>query len=96
MDVPNVKRREYTLVRHELIVIFEAVINCKFVQSYMEDDDEFLHLLLDGVPKDDVKITDDVLRAQIKELEATASAQDKDVIVTIISAMGEEQAISAK
>ncbi|WVR04300.1 eukaryotic translation initiation factor 5A-1 [Kwoniella sp. DSM 27419] len=55
--------------------------------------DDFLNLMDgDGASKDDVKIPDNELG---KEIEA-AFKGDKDCMVTIISAMGEEQAISWK
>ncbi|KAH9846581.1 eukaryotic translation initiation factor 5A [Lenzites betulinus] len=56
-------------------------------------DDGFLNLMTqDGVPKDDVKVPEDDLGKQIQ-----ADFDDgKDLLITIISAMGEEQAISYK
>jgi len=56
-------------------------------------DDGFLNLMTtDGTPKDDVKVPDSDLG---KEIQA-AFDEGKDLLVTIISAMGEEQAISHK
>ncbi|TFK83867.1 eukaryotic translation initiation factor 5A [Polyporus arcularius HHB13444] len=56
-------------------------------------DDGFLNLMTqDGVPKDDVKLPDGDLGKQIKE----EFDSGKDLLVTIVSAMGEEQAISFK
>ena len=56
-------------------------------------DDGFLNLMTnDGVAKDDVKIPEGDIG---KEIEA-GFEEGKDLLVTIISAMGEEQAISYK
>ncbi|KAF7373467.1 Eukaryotic translation initiation factor 5A [Mycena sanguinolenta] len=56
-------------------------------------DDGFLNLMTqDGVAKDDVKVPEGDLG---KELQ-TGFDDGKDMLVTIISAMGEEQAISYK
>jgi len=56
-------------------------------------DDGYLNLMSsDGVTKDDVKVPDDELGKQI-EADFT---EGKDLLVTIITAMGEEQAISVK
>ncbi|TFK37671.1 initiation factor 5a [Crucibulum laeve] len=57
-------------------------------------DDGFLHLMVDGASetKDDVRLPDDAEGAQIKK----DFDDGKDILVTIISAMGEEQAISHK
>ncbi|KAF5357528.1 hypothetical protein D9757_013068 [Collybiopsis confluens] len=56
-------------------------------------DDGFLNLMTqDGVPKDDVKVPEGELGQQI----ADAFEEGKDLLVTIVSAMGEEQAISFK
>ncbi|KAI0314004.1 eukaryotic translation initiation factor 5A [Amylostereum chailletii] len=56
-------------------------------------DDGFLNLMnQDGIPKDDVKVPEGDLGKQIQ-----ADFDDgKDLLVTIVSAMGEEQAISLK
>jgi len=56
-------------------------------------DDGFLNLMTtEGVPKDDVKVPDSDLGKQIQ----ADFDEGKDLLVTIISAMGEEQAISYK
>lgn len=56
-------------------------------------DDGFLNLMSnDGTPKDDVKVPDGEIGEQI----STAFDDGKDLMVTIVSAMGEEQAISFK
>ncbi|KAF5353560.1 hypothetical protein D9756_008090 [Leucocoprinus leucothites] len=56
-------------------------------------DDGFLNLMLqDGTPKDDVKLPESDLG---KEIQA-AFDEGKDLLVTAVSAMGEEQAISFK
>jgi len=72
MDVPNVKREEYTLVNI---------------------DENYLNLMTqDGTPKDDVKVPDGDLGTQIRD----GFKEEKDLLVTIVSAMGEEQAMSFK
>ncbi|KIJ47369.1 hypothetical protein M422DRAFT_28977 [Sphaerobolus stellatus SS14] len=56
-------------------------------------DDGFLNLMTqDGTAKDDVKVPEGDLGSQIQ----TDFDDGKDLLVTIISAMGEEAAISAK
>ena len=59
----------------------------------MDIDDGFLHLLLpDGSTKEDVKLNEDDLGKQIK-----ANFEDgKELMVTIVAAMGEEAAVSFK
>lgn len=59
----------------------------------MDIDEGFLHLLLpDGSTKEDVKLLDDSLGKLIKE----AFDGGKELMVTIVAAMGEEAAISFK
>ncbi|KAI0790919.1 eukaryotic translation initiation factor 5A [Abortiporus biennis] len=56
-------------------------------------DDGFLNLMTqDGVSKDDVRVPDGDLGSQIEN----DFNEGKDLLVTIVSAMGEEQAISYK
>ncbi|KAJ7226287.1 eukaryotic translation initiation factor 5A-2 [Mycena rebaudengoi] len=56
-------------------------------------DDGFLNLMTqDGVPKDDVKIPEGDLGKEI----SSGFDDGKELLVTIVSAMGEEQAISVK
>jgi len=56
-------------------------------------DDGFLNLMnQDGASKDDVKVPDSDLGSQI----SAGFDEGKDLLVTIVSAMGEEQAISFK
>jgi translation initiation factor 5A len=56
-------------------------------------DDGFLNLMLpDGNSKDDVKVPEGELGTQIQ----AAFDDGKDLLVTIVSAMGEEQAMSFK
>lgn len=56
-------------------------------------DDGFLNLMTaDGAAKDDVKVPEGDLGKQIE----TDFNDGKDLLVTIVSAMGEEQAISVK
>jgi len=72
MDVPNIKRIEFTLVNI---------------------DDGFLNLLDgDSNQKDDVKIPEGELG---NKMEADFD-EGKDLLVTVIAAMGEEAAISYK
>ncbi|EKM74905.1 hypothetical protein AGABI1DRAFT_116660 [Agaricus bisporus var. burnettii JB137-S8] len=56
-------------------------------------DDGFMNLMTqDGTPKDDVKVPDsDIGKTMQKDFE-----DNKDLLVTIVAAMGEEQAISYK
>ncbi|KAK7441740.1 translation initiation factor eIF5A [Stygiomarasmius scandens] len=56
-------------------------------------DDGFLNLMTqDGTPKDDVKVPEGEIGEQIE----SAFNDGSDLLVTIVSAMGEEQAISFK
>lgn len=56
-------------------------------------DADFLNLIdSDGNPKDDVKVPEGDLGQQIQE----SFDAGKDLLVTIVSAMGEEQALSWK
>jgi len=56
-------------------------------------DDGFLNLMTqDGTPKDDVKVPEGDLGKQIQD----GFDDSKDLLVTIVSAMGEEAAISYK
>lgn len=62
-------------------------------QSQVNIDDGFLNLMTnDGTSKDDVKVPEGDIGKQIQgDFEA-----GKDLLVTIVSAMGEEAAISYK
>ncbi|KAI6097392.1 eukaryotic translation initiation factor 5A-2 [Pisolithus croceorrhizus] len=56
-------------------------------------DEGFLSLLnSEGAPKDDVKVPDDPLGKEIRD----ALDEGKDLLVTVVTAMGEEAAISFK
>ncbi|KAH9921103.1 eukaryotic translation initiation factor 5A-2 [Fomitopsis serialis] len=56
-------------------------------------DDDFLNLMsADGNAKDDVKVPEDALGKEI----TSNFEEGKDLLITIVSAMGEEQAISWK
>ncbi|TDL26783.1 eukaryotic translation initiation factor 5A-2 [Rickenella mellea] len=56
-------------------------------------DEGFLNLMTnDGTPKDDVKVPEGDLGKEITE----GFNDGKDLLVTVVSAMGEEQAISSK
>ncbi|KAF9433375.1 Eukaryotic translation initiation factor 5A [Entomortierella beljakovae] len=72
MDVPNIKRVEYTLVNI---------------------DDGFLNLLdADSNQKDDVKVPEGELGQKLEDDFETG----KDLLVTVVSAMGEEAVVSFK
>lgn len=59
----------------------------------MNIDDGFLNLLTtDGASKDDIKVPEGELGASIQE----GFDDGKDLLITIVSAMNEEQAISFK
>lgn len=59
----------------------------------MDIDDGFLHMLLpDGTTKEDVKLLDDPLGKSIIEAFNTG----KELMVTIVAAMGEEAVVSFK
>lgn len=92
MDVPNVQRNEYQLVNigEYLNILCHTVLDC-WILSWL--DDGFLNLMsTDGTSKDDVKVPEGEIGDQIsKDFD-----DGKDLLVTIISAMGEEQAISFK
>lgn len=72
MEVPNVRRDEYTLVNI---------------------DDGFLNLMTtDGTAKDDVKVPSDDMGQQIQsDFDA-----GKELLITVIAAMGEESCIAFK
>ena len=56
-------------------------------------DDGFLNLMTnDGTSKDDVKVPDSDIGQQIEE----AFEDGKDIVVTILTAMGEEAAVAWK
>ena len=61
--------------------------------ALLDIDDGFLSLMTaDGSTKDDVKLPDNEIGAKIQEdFDA-----DKDLIVTVVAAMGEEHALSHK
>ncbi|KAJ1916980.1 translation initiation factor eIF5A [Mycoemilia scoparia] len=72
MDVPNLKRAEYTLI---------------------DIDDGFLNLMdQEGNMKDDVKLQEGDLGAKIQE----AFDADKELIVTVLTSMGEEAVVDYK
>ena len=92
MDVPNVVRNEYQLVR--LFLPFCNQWDCNSNSRLQVNiDDGFLNLMTqDGTAKDDVKVPEGDIGKQIQ-----GDFDDgKDLLVTIVSAMGEEQAISFK
>ncbi|KAL2259703.1 hypothetical protein VTK26DRAFT_6516 [Humicola hyalothermophila] len=74
MDVPNVKRTEYTLLDIS--------------------DDGFLQLMTsDGDTKEDVRLPEGEIGAKITKL---FKEEEKDTLVTVQTAMGEEAAVDAK
>ncbi|KAL2021942.1 hypothetical protein VTK56DRAFT_6361 [Thermocarpiscus australiensis] len=74
MDVPVVKRQEYTLIDIS--------------------DDGYLSLMTsDGDTKDDVKLPEGELGARITKM---FKEEEKDTLITIQTAMGEEAAIDCK
>jgi len=74
------------------------VIRKEYQLSYLDEDDDFLHLLdEEALPKDDVMIPDDEFRSKCEALLASSEAKgDTDVFVTIVKAMGEERALEVK
>ena len=91
MDVPNVRRTEYQLVSYipslfgKINVGFAWLNGCTFKVNI---DDGFLNLMTpDGTSKDDVKVPEGDIGTQI----SSGFDDGKDLLVTIVSAMGEEQ-----
>jgi hypothetical protein len=85
MDVPNVRRTEYQLV--SCLLFFRSML----LNSHplkVNIDDGFLNLMSqDGASKDDVRVPEGELGVTI----TAAFEEGKDTLVTIVSAMGEEQ-----
>ena len=93
MDVPNVTRNEYQLVRLPFLISHRAPHLNIPTSDQVNIDDGFLNLMTqDGVAKDDVKLPEGDIGKQIQ----SDFDEGKDLLVTIVSAMGEEQAISFK
>ena len=93
MDVPNVKRDEYQLVRLSPRSDHTYAHRYPCLSTQVNIDDGFLNLMTqDGAAKDDVKVPEGDLGKDIQG----GFDEGKDLLVTIISAMGEEQAISYK
>ncbi|KAG6898027.1 hypothetical protein C0992_007023 [Termitomyces sp. T32_za158] len=91
MDVPNVSRNEYQLVSRFASFYRTDGPESDLVQVNI--DDGFLNLMTnDGVAKDDVKLPEGDIGKQIQ----ADFDEGKDLLVTIISAMNEEAAISYK
>lgn len=89
MDVPNVSRNEYQLVSfsHASGTLPSLTHRDRFL-SKVNIDDGFLNLMnQDGASKDDVKVPEGDIGKEIQG----AFDEGKDLLVTIISAMGEEQ-----
>ena len=88
MDVPKVVRNEYQLVSHDAHTSFFFFFSVRFILLQVNIDDGFLNLMTnDGNAKDDVKIPEGDIGAQI----AAAFEEGKDLLVTIVSSMNEEQ-----
>ncbi|KAI1436654.1 eukaryotic translation initiation factor 5A-2 [Xylaria sp. CBS 124048] len=68
-----------------------------FLLDYVGDDG-FLHLQLDGVAKEDIKIPEGALGEELKKLvdDQGEPLEDTFVNVTVKSAMGEEHAVEFK
>ena len=93
MDVPNVTRNEYQLVSPPHTDLSSTCVLLRPHFLKVNIDDGFLNLMTqDGTAKDDVKLPDSDLGKQIQ----ADFDEGKDLLVTIVSAMGEEQAISYK
>jgi len=61
--------------------------------QFLYEDDGFMYLMTsDGSEKNDVKLPDNEIGAQIKKYENDGT----EAVVTIISAMGEEACVSVK
>lgn len=89
MDVPHVTRTEYQLVR---AVLFVAPTGIDQVLQ-MNIDDGFLNLMTaDGAAKDDVKVPEGDIG---KQIEADFE-EGKELLVTVVSSMGEEAALGVK
>lgn len=88
MDVPNVIRNELQLVQGA------SSYPCNFLTIFQVNiDDGYLNLMdNDGNAKDDVKVPEGDLGTQIQ----AGFEEGKDLLVTIVAAMGEEQAMSFK
>jgi hypothetical protein len=87
MDVPNVNRNEYQLV--SFCPVCDLAMDLIMFPRQVNIDDGFLNLMTqDGTAKDDVKVPEGDLGKQIE----TEFESGKDLLVTIVSAMGEEQA----
>jgi translation initiation factor 5A len=86
MDVPNVLRTEYQLVSCIPLILLVTLADGYALQVNI--DDGFLNLMTtDGTPKDDVKVPEGDLGTQIQ----SGFDEGKDLLVTIVAAMGEEQ-----
>ncbi|PQE21377.1 eukaryotic translation initiation factor 5A-2 protein [Rutstroemia sp. NJR-2017a BBW] len=70
----------------------------EFMLSHLEDDDDFLHLIdEDGGEKNDVAIPDAEFRTKAEAALANSETKgDTEVIVTVLTAMGEEKAMEIK
>ena len=93
MDVPNVFRNEFQLVCYPLSPPSCPRSYPPFHSAQVNIDDGFLNLMTqDGTAKDDVKVPEGDIGKQIQ----ADFDEGKELLVTIVSAMGEEQAISYK
>ncbi|KXN83981.1 Eukaryotic translation initiation factor 5A-2, partial [Leucoagaricus sp. SymC.cos] len=90
MDVPIVTRTEYQLVRPSARCLSYSIPE---IVIQVNIDDGFMNLMIqDGTPKDDVRLPEGDLG---KEIEVNFE-DGKDLLVTCVSACGEEQAVSFK
>ena len=83
-----------TRTEYQLVSFSTDILKCNFIYLNVYDkvnvDDGFLNLMTqEGVSKDDVKVPEGELGQQI----STDFEEGKDLLVTIVSAMGEEQVI---
>jgi translation initiation factor 5A len=71
------------------------VSRTEYELSYIEDDGFVSLMAADGSSKDDIKCADDMLD-KLKEAFEQAQDNDKAIVVTVLTAMGEEAIISFK
>lgn len=75
------------------VLVLRIIVRSSSRAVQVNVDDGFLNLMTaDGTAKDDVRVPEGDLGKEIQE----AFDDGKDMLITIVSAMGEEQAISCK